>query len=247
VFLRKRNEFDDKWQFDEIATSSTTDPDLHYASQWPIDSSEAVKPLEELTELGRRYAESKNSDILLEICRCFHPYLMKYLVMICRGHVPTIGVGKHPLYINKDVKPFIRYFLPKGEDPNKVNLARVVRHFHLAFKGMEVEEIYDVLMALLIAAINGYDPFYKEKIKKVAEVIDHELSKQEQFSAAVVNRYLEFDCARHLRMLARSGFLQKAQGRASPTTNPLICARQCHGSLSNQSSPRPIVCMPGWL
>jgi hypothetical protein len=126
---------------------------LHYASQWPSDSAEAVKPLDELTELGRRYAETKDRDILLEICRSFHPYLMKYVVMICRGHVPTIGVGLQALRINKDVKPFIQYFLPPGEEPNKINLGRVVRHFHLAFKGMEVEEIYDVLMMLLIAAV----------------------------------------------------------------------------------------------
>jgi hypothetical protein len=34
----------------------------------------------------------------------------------------------------------------------------------------------------------------------------HELPKQ--FSAADVNRHLEFDCARHLRLLSRGGFLE---------------------------------------
>ena len=43
--------------------------------------------------VGRQYAASRDQDLLLEICRCFHPYLMKYLVMICRGHLPVIGVG----------------------------------------------------------------------------------------------------------------------------------------------------------
>jgi len=37
-------------------------------------------------------------------------------------------------------------------------VTKVVKHFHLAFKGMETEEIYDVLMEQLVAAINGYDP-----------------------------------------------------------------------------------------
>ncbi|HWY46619.1 MAG TPA: hypothetical protein VNX70_04505 [Bryobacteraceae bacterium] len=48
-------------------------------------------------------------DVLLELCRALHSYLMKYLVMIRRGHVPTCGA-----HINKDTKNFIRYFLPKG-------------------------------------------------------------------------------------------------------------------------------------
>jgi hypothetical protein len=172
-----------------------------------------IKPLEEVTDLGRRYAESKDPTLLLELCQCFHPYLMKYLVMICRGHTPVIGVGKNAFHVNSDVEPFIRYFLPKGEKLNKVTMSKVVRHFHLAFQGMETEEVYDVLMEQLIAALNGYDPSYKEKAKLVAEAIDDGLSKQKQFSAVNVNRYLEFDCARHLRMLARAGFLQVVPGR----------------------------------
>ena len=39
---------------------------------------------------------------------------MKYLVMICRGHVPVIGRGDQGAPINKDIKPFLLYFLPKG-------------------------------------------------------------------------------------------------------------------------------------
>jgi hypothetical protein len=50
----------------------------------------------EINDLGRRYAElpaemagisnPAKQELLLELCQCFHPYLMKYLVMICRGH-----------------------------------------------------------------------------------------------------------------------------------------------------------------
>jgi hypothetical protein len=80
----------------------------HYASTWPNDSAEAVRSLEEVTELGRRYAETKDPEVQLELCQCFHPYLMKYLVMICRGHVPILGVGSNGLRLNKDVELFIR-------------------------------------------------------------------------------------------------------------------------------------------
>jgi hypothetical protein len=39
--------------------------------------------------------------------------------MICRGHVPVIGRGQYSAGpINKDVKPFLLYFLPKGSSLN---------------------------------------------------------------------------------------------------------------------------------
>lgn len=50
------------------------------------------------------------SVALLEICNAFHPYLMKYLVMIRTGHVAMWAYT-----INKGVTDFIRYFVPKGE------------------------------------------------------------------------------------------------------------------------------------
>jgi len=82
-----------------------------------------VKPLEEISDLGRRYAGladcQEKEDLLLEICQCFHPYLMKYLVMICCGRVPIVGHGSNPCYTNKDVKPFLLYFLPKGQKPTR--------------------------------------------------------------------------------------------------------------------------------
>ena len=105
-------------------------------------------------------------------------------------------------------KPFLKYFLPKGHELTRKNLQKVVKHFHLAFKGMELEEIYDVLMEQLVAAINGYDPCYKAKVKKVIEVINSELSKRKQFRALDVRRHLEFDCDKHLRLLCRRGFLE---------------------------------------
>ena len=119
-----------------------------------MEAESAIKPLAEITDLGRRYAElpsdsAEKEALLLELCQCFHPYLMKCLVMICRGHVPAIGRGDQGAPINKDIKPFLLYFLPKGccDDSHTMNV--IVKGFHLAFKGMETEEIYDILMGVV--------------------------------------------------------------------------------------------------
>ena len=178
-----------------------------------------IKSLPEINDLGRRYAElpaemagisnPAKQELLLELCQCFHPYLMKYLVMICRGHVPILGIGPKATFgnVNGDVKKFLYYFLPKGQTLTRQNLNPVVRHLHLAFKDMETEERYDVLMEQLVRAINQYDPKYTEKVKLVVEAINHELSKRTQFAAVDVRRYVDFDCDRHIRLLCRRGFL----------------------------------------
>jgi hypothetical protein len=105
-------------------------PSSHYAAGWKTDA--AHRPLAEVNALGLRYAElpdeilsvgdrlvsnPEKEGLLLELCQCFHPYLMKYLVMICRGHVPIMGVGNQPARMNPDVRPFLLYFLPKGQKP----------------------------------------------------------------------------------------------------------------------------------
>lgn len=90
-----------------------------------------------------------------------------------------------------------------------------MRHFSPGFLDREPEGIYDVLMAQLISAANGYDRHYKEKLKEGVEVIYSELSKQKQFSSALINRHLEFDCTRHLRLLVRLGFLETLPGRGT--------------------------------
>ena len=71
-------------------------PAHHYAAGWKTEG--VIKPIPEINDLGRRYAElpagaAEKEALLLELCQCFHPYLMKYLVMICRGHVPVVGRG----------------------------------------------------------------------------------------------------------------------------------------------------------
>jgi hypothetical protein len=76
-----------------------------------------------------------------------------------------------------------------------------VKHFHLAFKGIDTPEIYDILMGHLVATIKGYDPAYTDKVKLLVEVIENELSTRKQFSFADVNRHLDFDCNRYIRLL----------------------------------------------
>src|ERR1019366_274077 len=76
---------------------SITLPSTHYAAQWKTEG--IIKSLPEISDLGRRYAElpaeidgksnPAKQDLLLELCQCFHPYLMKYLVMICRSEEHT--------------------------------------------------------------------------------------------------------------------------------------------------------------
>ena len=127
--------------------------------------------------------------------------------------MPVIGIGQHPSWVNQDSRPFLKYFLPKGQPVNRMTLTRVARHFHLAFKGMEVDEIYDVLMEQLVAAINGYDPLYKAKVKQVVETIDREVPQcKRRFSTAEIQHYVEFDCRKHLRWMCRRGFLAVVPG-----------------------------------
>jgi hypothetical protein len=134
---------------------------------------------------------------------------MKYLVMICRGHVPILGIGPKSTFgnVNGDVRKFLYYFLPKGQSLTRQNLNPVVRHLHLAFKDMETEERYDVLMEQMVRAINQYDLCCTDKVNQIVETPNNELSNRTQFAVTDVNRYLEFDCSRHIRLLCRRGFL----------------------------------------
>jgi hypothetical protein len=137
---------------------------------------------------------------------------MTYLAMICCGHTP---VWKDR--VNKDARNFIRYFLPKGSKATRMEIGRAIRHLHLAFKGMEGEEIYDVLMEQFLRAAAKYDPRYGDKLREVVEVIENALSDRPGFRAADLRRHLEFDGHRYLRLLCRRGFLTcQVQGKGGP-------------------------------
>ena len=151
---------------------------------------------------------------------------MKYLAMICRGHVP-VWKGR----INRDAKNFMRYFLPPGTTPNQASIGKAIRHLHLAFKSMETEEIYEVLMEQFLRAAAKYDPHYSDKVKEVVEVIENALSGSPFFGAVDVDRHLEFRCHRYLRLLCRRGFPVAATGREG----------KCDGSPAGPELAREIV------
>ena len=103
----------------------------------------------------------------------------------------------------------INTFLSKGEPVNNNTYLKVVRQFHLAFKGKETAEIYDVLIEQLLRAIRKFDPHYKQKLKQIVEMIDEKFA-QRKFTLAAINRHLEFDAVGHLRLLVRREYLQAA-------------------------------------
>jgi len=119
---------------------------------------------------------------------------------------------------------FPALLLPKGCALDWHTMNVIVKGFHLAFKGMETEEIYDILMEQLVATVKGYDPTYTDKVKLLVEAIEHGLSNRKQFSFADVNRHLDFDCDRYIRLLGRLGFVlseaQRPAGSSSPVNAP---------------------------
>ena len=60
----------------------------------------------------------------------------------------------------------------------------------------------------LFSPVSRYDPDYKQKVKRVAEVIDNELSKWKQFTVADIERHVGIDSRRYIRLLVRVGFLR---------------------------------------
>jgi hypothetical protein len=129
-------------------------------------------------------------------------------MLICRGHIPVWKKS-----INSDSAKFLAYFRPKGKSLDIDTARTIVRYLHLAFKGMDGGEVYDVLMQQFLMAAAKYDPDYIGKVKQVVEVIQRELSKYREIRVVDVGRYVEFDCDRHLRMLDRRGFLQAVKGK----------------------------------
>jgi hypothetical protein len=128
---------------------------------------------------------------------------MKYVTMICRGQL-SLWKG----HVNKDTKNFIRLFLPKGSPADRGAMMAAIRHLHLAFKGMETEEIYEVLMEQFLRAAAKYDPHYGEKLQRVVEIIENALSFNPCFRVDDIDRHFGSSSHRYLRLLCRRGFLE---------------------------------------
>ena len=181
----------------------------HYAAGW---RNEIPLALEDADRLGREFAlapiGAEKEGKFLEIAQFFHGYVMKYLTMICQGHMPQLlapGAGK---VFNADSVKFIQYFLPKGCKLTKPALSNICRTFHLAFKGMEPDEIYDVLMEQLLKAAQKYDPLYAEKVGRIVGILNKGKTLKEGFTIHELNQHLDFDGARFVRVLCRHGFLE---------------------------------------
>ena len=132
--------------------------------------------------------------------------------MIAIGLLPNWGAQGGPTVVNADSLKFLN-FSPKDEKPTRVNLLKACRHLHLAFTTgvsgghLQVEEIYGILVSLLIRVAHDYDPHYHRKVKEIVTVIHEQLKNVIQFGAAEINCHLDFDCDRHCRMLCRHQFL----------------------------------------
>jgi hypothetical protein len=116
----------------------------HFAHSWPVPG--PIKSDEGVTALGVAYAAAgagEKQEILLEIAKAFHSFILKYTVMISRGHVQTF-YGR----MSKDTIAALKFFLPKGLLPTNENLAKTARTLHLAFKDLDAGEVYDTLSAL---------------------------------------------------------------------------------------------------
>ena len=140
----------------------------HYAARWGKQD----YSLEAMTALGIKYAAMQDGpereDVLLTIVQAFNSYILKYVNMIMRGHLPT-----YRGYANRDSVNFLRRFLRPGDSPtDRASLQLACRTMHLAFQNQTADEIYNILAGLLIKVIDAYDPAYTTKIKMVAQAID---------------------------------------------------------------------------
>lgn len=68
-------------------------------------------------------------------------------------------------------------------------------------------------MQKFLEAVSKYDPEYTTKVKEVVDRIDHEFPKYKQVRAVDINRHLDYDCDRYLRLLSRRGFLSAVKGK----------------------------------
>jgi hypothetical protein len=186
-------------------------PSWHYAHGWP--ELEELRPAAEITELGIRFIETpeglEKEQLSMELLRVFHVYLYKYLDMICRGHLPRYGNG-----INKDAREFLQLLVPKGTPVNRNTLSFACKHLHLAFKGHEPVEIYNVLATVLLKVIHKYDPNYVQKVRQAVAVINR--SRTPHFTVFQINERLTFDARFIIRMLEKKGFVEKVEDTSDP-------------------------------
>jgi len=116
-------------------------PANHYAAT--RSETHQIYKIDEVASVAVRYVKetnpAKKQDLLLELVRYFHSYIFNVSMIVTRS-VPKQGNG-----INKDVRLFLKNFLPPGTRLSGVSLARVAHNLNVAFKGMKVDEVYNIL------------------------------------------------------------------------------------------------------
>ncbi|MDQ2841956.1 MAG: hypothetical protein M3Y72_13140 [Acidobacteriota bacterium] len=183
---------------------------LHYAAKWPTDA--VIKTPAELTKLGAEFVDLPEGQdkerLLLELLQCFHGYLLKYVSMILHGHLPLQRNGRSK-EVNKDTHLLLRCFMPREQAANRASLGAACRTLHLAFKGMDADEVYDQLMICMVKAVRRYDPYYSNKVKAAVAVLEGGLKDRKKFTASEVSSRawvrggLVLTCSRETRLFAR--------------------------------------------
>lgn len=186
----------------------------HFAHAWPVPVKGEFRSFEETNELGIKYAITPDGackqDIMLELTRYFHGYIMKYLNMIVRGHLPPANSSSG----GESIK-FLKLLAPSGKLGSNAVYGETCRTLHLAFKQATTDDIYDSLQLCLLRAINKYDPFYINKLKKVCETIDikckgkqRRISQTPEFTSQDIAGILKMDCNSYLRKLVKRSHLR---------------------------------------
>lgn len=187
----------------------------HFASKWPVPTKDDFRGYEDTNILGIQYATfpdgADKEALMLELTQCFHGYLMKYLNMIVRGHLPPVNSSA-----GMEAIKFLNLLSPSGKDDKSSSAyGEVCRTLHLAFKQSTTDDIYDSLLMCLMRAIKKYDPLYVQKLKKVCEVIDARCKGKQrrvgttpEFTALEISGKMETDCNSYLRKLVKRGHLK---------------------------------------
>jgi hypothetical protein len=173
-----------------------------------------MKGFEETNALGVKYANlpegNEKEEMLLHLSKCFHGYLMKYLNMVVRGHLPPMNTTA-----GTEAAKFLNLLSPNKETKSSAVYGEICRTLHLAFKQSTTEDVYDSLLMCLMRAIKKYDPRYVEKLKKVCEVINEKCKGKArrpgttpEFAGCDVSAALDMECNSYLRKLVKRGHLR---------------------------------------
>lgn len=184
----------------------------HYAHGWRIASSENLNDREAVNRLAIEYASlpdgAEKEAKCLEIVQCFHGYLMKYLHMIVRGHLPSL---KTPA--GKDAAKLLSILVKGGTKADRDSIAAACRSLHLAFKQNSADDIYDTLVICLMRAIRKYDPFYTDKIRTICDTIDRRYRRRDDIILEPeVSKSVGHASLSCLRMLVKRGNLVSVVG-----------------------------------